>query len=241
MISLTITCLVTMAVVYIYYKGWVTDKTKIDSMDKTESFNKVQIASLFGLLILAVGALFLSWNVGFTGFLVGTVLVVFGCGDEKKSIRSIPWGVILMVLGVGILMNVITLSGGIDIMVAALQSIMGKKTASMIMTVAAGFMSFFSSGLGVVFPTLIPTAGGLGAALGVNAPELVTAIVIGGTVAGFTPLSTTGALIMAGVAQQENAEERFPQNKMFAELFAVSFLALFVSAVLAVIGVFSFV
>ena len=143
-----------------------------------------------------------------------------------------------MVLGVGILMNVISLSGGIDIMVSALEAIMGKRPACMIMAIAAGLMSFFSSGLGVVFPTLIPTATGLASGLGVSALELVAVIVIGGTVSGFTPISTTGALIMAGVSQQENAEERFPQNRMFIELFAVSFIALAVLAVFALIGVY---
>ena len=143
-----------------------------------------------------------------------------------------------MVLGVGILMNVISLSGGIDIMVSALEAIMGKRTAAMIMAIAAGLMSFFSSGLGVVFPTLIPTATGLAGGLGVSALELVAVIVIGGTVSGFTPISTTGALIMAGVSQQENAEERFPQNRMFIELFAVSFIALAVLAIFAFAGVY---
>ena len=71
-----------------------------------------------------------------------------------------------MVLGVGILMNVISLSGGIDIMVDGLESVMGPKTAATIMAIAAGLMSFFSSGLGVVFPTLIPTASGLAASIG---------------------------------------------------------------------------
>ena len=90
-------------------------------------------------------------------------------------------------------------------------------------------------------PTLIPTAAGLASGVEVSAMELVAVIVIGGTVAGFTPISTTGALIMAGVAQQENAEEKFPQNKMFVELFAVSFMALYVLAVMAFIGVFGWI
>ncbi len=188
--------------------------------------------------MLAIGALFFSWNVGLTGFLVGSFLVVIGDAQEKKAIAGIPWNVILMVMGVGILMNIISISGGIDIMVAALEKVMGPHTAAMIMAITAGFMSFFSSGLGVVFPTLIPTASGLASGLGVSAMQLVTVIVIGGTVSGFTPISTTGALIMAGVAQQENAEERFPQNRLFIELFAVSFIALAVLALFAFIGVY---
>ena len=84
-------------------------------------------------------------------------------------------------------------------------------------------------------------ASGLSASLGVDAVQMVAVIVIGGTVSGFTPISTTGALIMAGVAQQENAEERFPQNRLFVELFAVSFIALAVLALFAFIGVYGWI
>ena len=241
MISLTITALIVAVLVYIYYKGWKVEKREDKTEEALPKFNGKQWLSLAGLLILAVGVLFFSWNVGLTGFLVGSVLIVLDCGEEKKAIKGIPWNVILMVLGVGILMNVISLSGGIDIMVAGLEKIMGHRTAAMIMAITAGFMSFFSSGLGVVFPTLIPTASGLASGLGVGAVELVTVIVIGGTVSGFTPISTTGALIMAGVAQQENAEEKFPQNRLFVELFAVSFIALAVLAIMAVIGVYGWI
>lgn len=238
MIGMIITAFVVAALVYVYYKGWKVDENVSVSEEKLAKFNTRQWLSLAGLLVLAIGALFFSWNVGLTGFLVGTVLVVLGDAQEKKAIAGIPWNVILMVMGVGILMNIISISGGIDIMVAGLEKVMGPHTAAMIMAIAAGIMSFFSSGLGVVFPTLIPTASGLASGLGVSAVQLVTVIVIGGTVSGFTPISTTGALIMAGVAQQENADERFPQNRLFIELFAVSFIALGVLAIFALLGIY---
>lgn len=239
MICLTFTALICVVLVYIYYKGWKVEKVEATTKEKLPSFEPKQWLSILGLVVLAVGALFFSWNVGFTGFLVGSILIVLGCADEKKAISTIPWNVILMVLGVGILMNVITISGGIDIMVATLEKVMNKTIAAMVMGVVAGIMSFFSSGLGVVFPTLIPTAAGLSGGLGVSAIELVAVIVIGGTVAGFTPVSTTGALIMAGVSQQKDAEEKFPQNRMFIELFSVSFIALGVLAIVAFSGVYN--
>ena len=239
MAGMIVTALVVVVLVYVYYKGWKVEKTAYQMETvKLQKFNGRQWCSLVGLIVLAVGALFFSWNVGLTGFLIGTILIVIGGNDEKKAIAAIPWNVILMVLGVGILMNIISISGGIDIMVSGLEQIMGSRTAAMIMAIASGIMSFFSSGLGVVFPTLIPTASGLAGGLGVSAVQLVTVIVIGGTVSGFTPISTTGALIMAGVAQQENAEERFPQNRLFIELFAVSFIALAVLAIFAFAGIY---
>ncbi|MGL6201518.1 MAG: SLC13 family permease [Lachnospiraceae bacterium] len=227
--------------IYIYYKGWKVDAENIAKKQEIGKFDRNQILSIIGLLVLAVGVLFFSWNVGLAGFLVGTILLVISSESEKDCVKGIPWNVILMVLGVGILMNIITTSGGIDILVAGMETIMTKRTATPIMAVAAGVMSFFSSGLGVVFPTLIPTAGGLASSLGTNAIALCAAVVVGGTVTGFSPVSTAGALIMAAVSGDPEADKKYPQNKMFVELFGVAFAALFILAVVSFIGVFDWI
>ncbi len=241
MICTIITTLICAVLVYVYYRGWKVEKT-IPGIQKEvlPKFTWQQMASIAGLLLLAFGVLVLSWNVGLTGFLIGSVLCILGCGSEKKAIAGVPWNVIIMVLGVGILMNVISLSGGVDLLVSALEKVMGEKSAAPVMALLAGIMSFFSSGLGVVFPTLVPLCGGLAGGIGADGVYLVAMVVIGGTIAGYTPISTTGALIMAGVAQQKDSEERFPQNKMFLELFAVSFINLAVLAVMAMTGVYKF-
>lgn len=238
MLALAITTVVLAVIVFLYYRGYRVDASMSKESSGLPKMNVHQIESLLGLLVLAIGVLFFKFNVGFAGFTIGTVLVLLGAGKDTAAVKSIPWGVIFMVIGVGILMNIVTLSGGIDLMVTGLQKIMGGSTASTIMGILAGFMSFFSSGLGVVFPTLIPTAGELGRAIGVNPVELCAAIVIGGTVTGYSPISTAGALIMAGVSQQERAEERFPVKRIFAELFAISLIALVVLALLAFLGVY---
>ena len=239
MLCTFLTCVITAALVYIYYKGWKVEKSSATGeKEKLASFSWQQLLSLAGLAVLAVGVLFLGWNVGLTGFLIGSILIVAGCGNEKKAVGGVPWSVIIMVLGVGMLMNIVKVSGGIDLLVEALENVMGPKSAAPIMALTAGIMSFFSSGLGVVFPTLVPVCGSLAQSLGADGVLLVAMVVIGGTIAGYPPISTTGALIMAGVAQQENAEERFPQNKLFIELFAVSFLNLAVLAIMAVIGIY---
>jgi len=240
MLCTAVTCVITAIIVFLYYKGWKVNKPDNGGVkEKLPAFNWKQWLSLACLLVLAIGVLFLKWNVGLTGFLLGSLLIVVGCGTEKKAVGGVPWGVIIMVLGVGMLMNIIKLSGGIDLLVSALESVMGPKSAAPVMAITAGVMSFFSSGLGVVFPTLVPICGSLATSIGADGVLLVAMVVIGGTIAGYTPISTTGALIMAGVAQQENAEERFPQNKLFVELFAVSFLNIAVLALMSVFGIYS--
>jgi len=239
MIALAITCVILSIILFMYYKGYKPDKSAINiTKDQLPKFTVQQVASLTGLIVLAVGVLFFGFNVGFAGFTIGTILVLLGAGNDKDALKTVPWNVIFMVMGVGILMNIISISGGIDLMVSGLEKILSARTASCGMGILAGIMSFFSSGLGVVFPTLIPTAGELGTALGADPVEICAAIVIGGTVTGYSPISTAGALMMAGVAQQENAEERFPAKKIFVELFAVAFIAMAILAILAIIGVY---
>ena len=240
MFSLMLTSIVMALLVFVYYHGWEVEAgaKEVDEGAEVPRMTMTNVLSVLALGILAVGVLFLKWNAGFTGFTCGTVLICLGCGDEKAAIRSIPWGVIFMIIGVGVLMHIVTISGGIDMLIEAMKGIMTPRTAATITGALAGIMSLFSSGLGVVFPTLIPTAGGLATSMGANAVELCAAIVIGGTIAGFTPMSVTGALIMAGAAQQENAETRFPQNRLFIELFAVSFIGLAVLGVMGYAGVY---
>lgn len=239
MVCTAVTAVICCVFVYIYYKGWKVDKVIASGeKEKLPKFTWQQYLSIAGLAILAFGVLVLSWNVGLTGFLVGSILCILGCGNEKQAVRGIPWNVIIMVLGVGMLMNIVSLSGGVDILVSALESVMNLRTANPIMAILAGIMSFFSSGLGVVFPTLVPICGSLASNIGADGVYLVAMVVIGGTIAGYTPISTTGALIMAGVAQQEDSEKRFPQNRLFIELFAVSAINLVVLAVMAATGIY---
>lgn len=207
--------------------------------DEDQRFTGKQILSLLGLAAMIAGVVVFDCNVGLISFVIGTVLVILKCGDDKQAIKSVPWNTILLVLGVGVLMNIVKIAGGVDLLAGSIAAFCSERTASPLMCAAAGAMSFFASGLGVVFPTMIPTVGQIASGLsGVNPAELMSAVVIGGTVTGFTPISTAGALILAGVSQVSGMEDKYPQNKMFMELFVVAFLCMFISVLLAWLGVY---
>ena len=226
---------------FIYYKGWRIEKNLEVNTNNEIKFNKEQILSLLGLAIMIISVIMFKVNVGLMAFAVGTILVLLGAGDEKKAISKIPWNVILLVLGVGVLMmNIVSLSGGITLMAEGMTKIMTAKTAPSIMAVSASVMSFFSSGLGVVFPTLIPTSSIIADNLGISyyAKELVTMVTVGGTFTGISPISTTGALIMSAVISDEQVKDKFPQNKLFLELVFWAFFTIILEVILAYLGVY---
>ena len=237
---LFVTELAMIATSFVVFKGWKFEKPmKGIEEEENPSFSGKQWISLVGLVLMIVSVVVFDCNVGLVSFLIGSALVVLKCGDDKAALKSLPWNTILLVLGMGVLMNIVKLAGGVELLANSIASVCTDRTASPLMCLAAGVMSFFASGLGVVFPTLIPTVGGIAQGLsGVSPNELMAAVVIGGTVAGFTPISTAGALILAGVSQFEGIHDKYPQNKMFVELFMVSFIALFVSVAFAGLGVY---
>lgn len=226
---------------FIFYKGWVQEETHEANKFENIKFNKNQIISIIGLFVMILLVLVFKFNVGLASFGIGAILAAIGVANESVAIKKIPWGVILLVLGVGILMNIVNLSGGVDLLANNMSKIMGKRTASAIMVTGASLMSFFSSGLGVVFPTLIPTAQTIATALGgiIDPKELVAAVTIGGTFAGLSPISTTGALIMSAVISDDKVSSRFPQNKLFIELIGWSLFTIALEVILSLLGVYS--
>ncbi len=227
-------------IVYIVYKGYkVKSEGEGLKLSDTPKFTAQQLISLSGILVMLLLIIFVKVNVGLAAFLVATTLTFFKIGDESISLKNIPWGTIMLVLGVGVLMNIVDLAGGIDVLSNVLSSIMTPKTAAPIMGITAGLLSWVSSALGVVYPTLIPTVGGIVESVGsVTVAELVAAIGAGGSCAGISPASTGGALILAALASNKANFTKEEEGKVFVSLFLWAVFALFLIAALAFLGVF---
>ena len=241
--SLFVSSLVLALTVYVYYRGWKYDeKAAWNGTGKKTTLEAKHLISLCGLAAMVAGVIVFKVHVGLLSFLIGSLLVMLDLAKENQVVRNIPWNILLLVIGVGLLMKIVTDSGGIKLLANAMAGVMTASTASAIMTAIAGIMSFFSSGLGVVFPTLIPTVAGIAEQLGgsVSVMELAAAVIIGGTMPGLSPISTTGGLIMAAVESENGAETKcsYSANRMFVELWAWAFAALFISCTLAFCGLF---
>ena len=225
-------------ILYIFLKGY---KIKIDVKVTNENlkFNKEQKISLVSLLFLIVVVVGFQYDVGLVSFFLSVILILLKVGDEKAAIKKIPWGVLILISGVSVLMNVTKTMGGIDLLADILSSMMNDKTAPSIIGLTAGLMSWFSSANGVVFPTLIPTVSKIVTVIGgnISAIELIIAIVGGATVAGISPLSTGGSLILAAYSQETDSTEKDEQN-LFAKLFITSFFVVIIITIFAFLGIF---
>lgn len=203
-----------------------------------ESFNKKQIITLVGIGVMVLLVLLFKFNVGLVSFAVAAVLSFLRVSDESKALKQIPWGTLLLITGVGVLMQLIIDLGGIKMLAAALISVMSDKTATAIMGITSGIMSWFSSTSGVVMPTLIPTIPHIVSEFPtVSSLELATAITMISNTAGISPLSTGGALALAAYSSAANASQT-EQQELFVKMFAISAVGVLVLSALSYFGLY---
>lgn len=225
-------------IVYVWLGGYKLRAAE-DVGDKViPSFNRKQLLTIAGIVAMVFMVMLLHINVGLVSFAVAAVLSFLRVSEEAKAIRHIPWNTLLLITGVGVLMQLIIDLGGINILSAALVSIMSAKSAAAVMGLTSGIMSWFSSSSGVVMPTLLPTVPHIAQQLGgVNELELASSITTISHVAAISPLSTGGALALAAYASAANANQKQQQN-LFMKMFGVSALGVSVLCVFSYFGMF---
>lgn len=226
-------------ILYIALGGHKIKTEKVLKQSDLPAFNKNQLITMVGVITMVMIVLVTKANVGLVSFLLGVALLLLKVADEKKSINCIPWGTLILVCGVGVLMNLAIKLKGIELLAKFLATLMTEGTASMIIGLTAGIMSWFSSTSGVVMPTLIPTVTSLQTAVGgnISALDLISAITNSAHTAGTSPASTGGALAMAAYAANAHITPE-QQNKLFIQMFIVAACGVVVVSILAGLGLY---
>ncbi|HAX02492.1 MAG: hypothetical protein A2Y45_04345 [Tenericutes bacterium GWC2_34_14] len=202
-------------------------------IEKPEKLNKQQIITLICIILLIVWVMAFGINVGFASIVFATFLLIIKSADPHKAIQSVTWTAITLICGTAVLISVISELGGVELLTTLLANLMNKNTAIPIMALLSGVMSMFSSAIGVVMPTLIPTAVELATKLNhVVTPAVITIVIaIGSHFVTISPFSTMGALAIA------SAPETIDRKKLFNELFAYAFVSLaFIAIFLWILG-----
>ncbi len=184
-----------------------------------------------GVLLMVVAAVVIGrWDLGLTAFTGVTVLLLLRTADENTAFGTVPWSTLVLVCGVGLLVNLSQEIGGIELLTRLLARWMNARTAAPIMALIGGVLSIVSSASGVVMPTLIPAAPGLAAEVGADAARIIAALIMGAHVVTNSPISTLGAL---AVASAGNTVDR---ARLFRDLFVLSLAGLGYAALLVFIG-----
>lgn len=188
---------------------------------KPEPFNKHQIMtlSMVALLIVLVvlpglpatkglfnkSALNMLANVGTIAFILSGVLMLTGSGDSKAAVKVMPWGVIMMVCGVSVLIDVMDKSGGLNALVKMIGAVSNPTTVNGFLGLIPGAISAYSSSSGVVMPMFLPMVPGLIKEVGGGNPiAMISSINIGSHLVDTSPLSTLGALCIACAGEHED-------------------------------------
>lgn len=227
-------------VLYMGYKGYKVKADNPMKLSEIPKFNRDQLLTIAAIIVMVVCCIGFKLDTGLFAFAAAGVLVLLGAVDEKKAIKTIPWGTLILICGMGVLVNVIHTLGGITLISDFLTSFMSEGTATPILAATSGILSWVSSTTGVVMPTMYPIAASVCETFGsgVSYVELISAITATSFAAAISPLSTGGAIIMSSysAARETTTEE---MNRMFRTLFLLSVGNVFINVVMAALGVFN--
>ena len=224
------------ALVFLFLGGLKLRGDRVE-IEKSGSFNKHHIVTLVSIILLVLWVIIGGINVGFAALTFAVILLIIGAADQNEAIANIPWSTILLICGTAVLISVVNEVGGVELLTNFLAGLMCQNTAIPIMATLAGIMSIFSSAVGVVMPTLIPTAVSLSSELNntVSPALLTVTIAVASHIVTMSPFSTMGALALA------SAPKSVDKKSLFKNLFIVAFSSLlFIAIFLGIIASFGY-
>lgn len=238
MLDITIMNAFCAIVIYLLFKGYKLKPSETAIAEENQKFNRDQKLCLVGMLVLVLCVLFLGFNVGIVGFCVAIVLSLLNAVDISIGFKRVPWGVLILVGGMSILMDITFEVGGIELLTTLLQSFMNETIAPFVMTFTSGLTGWFSSGNGVVIPTFVPTAPALAESLGISPVEIILSIVAGATVGGLSPFDSGGSMTIGYYSQEVEVSAK-EQQHMFLVFFGLAVLCVVLASLCGLVGVFT--
>ena len=180
---------------------------------KPEPLTKKQWYTLASVAVLIISVIFFHFDVGAVAFVIGATYIIFDIADDKESVKSMPWGVIVMVCGMSVLIDVMDKAGGLNMLIGLIAVVSNASTVNGVVAFVAGLISAYSSSSGVVMPMFLNMVPGLLDAVNSHTTEaavaLISSIDVGSHLVDTSPLSTLGALCIANAAAHEDKGKLF--------------------------------
>lgn len=182
--------------------------------ERTEPFTGKQWLTLVVIAGLLAAVILFKVDVVVGAFIGVAILMLSRAADEEAAVRAMPWNTVLMICGVVMLVALLEKTGGIQVIVGLLVRFSTRTTVTGVVAFVTGVVSAYSSSMGVVLPTFLPTVPGLAERLGADPLAIASSINVGAHLVDVSPLSTIGALCVAAAPNTEDRHALF--NKVLA-------------------------
>ncbi|MDC4401515.1 SLC13 family permease [Acinetobacter baumannii] len=243
-----LTLIIPIAVLGIYTLWNRKSNSIVIEDQKPEPFDKKQKQSIFLIILMmsivlvfpilhlvfpdvkTISFLNSKIDIAFLAITFSLISLLMKLADEKKVIALVPWGTLIMICGVGMLIALGVKLGIITTLSEWLANNVPVWVIPVLLCLISAIMSVFSSTLGVVAPTLFPIVPALALTSGLNPLVLFICIVVGAKSTAISPFSSGGSLIMA------SAPADIDKTKFFNQLL---FKAIPVGVIAALIAIFA--
>ncbi|MET4589843.1 SLC13 family permease [Arthrobacter sp. 754] len=162
----------------------------------------MRILTLIGIGALLVLTTVLGLDVGVASLVIATVLIVLDSSVQKPAVESMPWSAIILVTGIVTYVGMLEKMGALKELQEGIAGLGNSSLAALLTSYVVAIVSAFASTtgtLGVISPVVAPIAmDPLLTPIGV-----VTAIAISSSVVDVSPMSTSGALLMASAQPKD--------------------------------------
>ncbi|MGP4771617.1 SLC13 family permease [Acinetobacter oleivorans] len=243
-----LTLIIPIAVLGIYTLWNRKSNSIVIEDQKPEPFDKKQKQSIFLIILMmsivlvfpilhlvfpdakTISFLNSKIDIAFLAITFSLISLLMKLADEKKVVALVPWGTLIMICGVGMLIALGVKLGIITTLSEWLAHNVPVWVIPVLLCLISAIMSVFSSTLGVVAPTLFPIVPALAITSGLNPLVLFICIVVGAQATAISPFSSGGSLIMA------SAPADIDKTKFFNQLL---FKAIPVGLIAALIAIFA--
>jgi Na+/H+ antiporter NhaD/arsenite permease-like protein len=194
----------------------------------------MRVLTLIGLVALLVLTTAFGIDVGVASLVIALVLICIKPSVQKPAVETMPWSAILLVTGIVTYVGVLEAMGALAHLQDGIQGLGNSSLAALVVSYVVGIISAFASTtgtLGVISPIVVPIAGDpLLTAIGV-----VTAVSISSSVVDTSPMSTSGALLMASA--QPKDERMFFRALLLWAIGMIAIVPLFVWFLFVFLGI----
>lgn len=166
------------------------------ALPQVTTLNANRALTLTGLVLLAVGALALEFDVGLLSLSIATVLCIISPQTTKACIGEVAWPTVLLICGVVTYVSMMEEIGTIEFLGHGVAGIGVPLLAAFVICLIGAAVSAFASTTGIL-GALIPLAVPFLHTGQVGAIGMIIALTVASSVVDSSPFSTSGALVVA--------------------------------------------